>query len=207
MTKSSKPSLSTTSNKIARASLLLLLLFGISLLGEANAQYTPNNQVPQNAKPQMAASTPASIKQWFKSYDEIRRLAQMSPQERARADAMMSKGLSMIVPGEEKLATQELLNSLVQRYQTACDALKALPFLQATGDLHKGYFEYFNDARILFSDYLKVQSNIFAVDPSSGKPIASQLMSRKEDLEGLDARNKELDAKLRSQYLIPPYKY
>jgi hypothetical protein len=189
------------------ASILLVLFFGVSLLSEADAQYTPDNQAPQTVKPQMAASTPASIKQWFKSYDEIRRQAQMSPAERARADAMMSKGLSMIVPGEEKVATQELLNSLVRRYQTACDALKALPFLQATGDLHKGYFEYFNDARVLFSDYLKVQSNIFAVDPVSGKPIASQLMSRKEDLEGLDTRNKELDAKLRLQYLIPPYKY
>jgi len=163
-----------------------------------------NTYVP--AKPGKPTN-PESLKKWFQAYDSIRRQAQMSPHEKQKADSMMSQGLSVVIPGAQKAETQQLLSSLVNRYQTACGKLKNLPFYPETGDLHKGYYQYFNQAGNLFSDYLKVQDNLFAVDEQSGKPLASQLMARKEALETLDRRNKYIDSQVRSQVGIAPYEY
>ncbi|HEY9784081.1 MAG TPA: hypothetical protein V6D17_01680 [Candidatus Obscuribacterales bacterium] len=147
------------------------------------------------------------IQQWFQKYDQVRRQAQMNPAERQKADNLLSKGLSIIVPGEEKVVTQNLLNKLVLRYQTAAEQMKLLPLYGETERLHRGYYQYFCDAGKLFSDYLKVQNNLFAVDEATGKPLASTLMQRKQSLEMLDQGNKALDEQLRNQFGIPPYQY
>jgi len=157
--------------------------------------------------PPRKSTNPEALQKWFQAYDSIRRQAQMSPTEKQKADAMMSQGLSVVIPGAQKAESQQLLSTLVNRYQVACGKLKNLPFYPETGDLHKGYYQYFTQAGNLFADYLKVQDNLFAVDEQSGKPLASQLMARKEALEGLDQRNKYVDAQLRKQFGIPPYQY
>lgn len=149
----------------------------------------------------------ANIQQWFVSYDQVRRAAQMNPQERQKADGLLSKGLSIIVPGEEKVATQALLTKLVNKYQMATDQMKRLPLYPETEKLHRGYYQYFNEARKLFSDYLKVQTNLFVVDEQTGKPLAGGLMLRKQNLEMLDQNNKALDEQLRNQFGIAPYQY
>jgi hypothetical protein len=146
------------------------------------------------------------IRKWFQRYDVIRHEAQMTPTERQKADAMMSQGLSIIVPGEQKVESQQLLSSLVNRYHKASEELKALTFLPATSNLHRGYYQYFNDAGRLFSDYIKVQNNLLAVD-DQGTSLASTLMSRKESLTGLEQNNKAMDAQLRQTYGIAPYPY
>jgi hypothetical protein len=152
-------------------------------------------------------TSPDNLRNWFQAYDDIRRRAQMSPSEKQKADGMMSQGLSVVIPGAQKAETQQLLSSLVNRYQVAAGKLKNLPFYPETGDLHKGYFQYFTQAGGLFSDYLKVQGNLFAVDGQTGKPLASELMTRKEALESLDQRNKYIDTQVRNQLGIAPYQY
>jgi len=152
----------------------------------------------------------SNILEWFHRYDNVRRQAQMSPAEKARADGLMSKGmggLGAMLAGDEKMATQNLLTKLVGKYQTAAEQMKALPLFRETEQLHRGYYQYFSDARQLFSDYLRVQSNLFAMDETTGKPVAGLLMGRKQNLEQLDMNNKALDEQLRQQFNIPPYRY
>src|SRR5690606_26110109 len=115
---------------------------------------------PARARLPRPGATESQLKEWFERYDEIRRSAQMSPAERKQADELMSKGLSIIVPGEEKDVSQKLLNSLVARYASACEKMKGLPLYSETEKLHRGYYQYFLQAQQLFGDYLKVQNNL-----------------------------------------------
>jgi hypothetical protein len=146
------------------------------------------------------------VAQWFAKYDAIRRAAQMTPQERQRADNLMSKGLSIVVPGPEKAITGQLLVKLVNKNRFAADQMKGLPLYKETEQLHRGYYQYFATAQGLFADYLKVQGDILARD-NNGAMIAGGLMNRKQSLAALDENNKELDAQLRQQFNIPPYRY
>jgi hypothetical protein len=179
------------------------------------ADYSPNpNRIQRplsmdtgNAGNVGNATGAVEVQQWFDQYDAVRRQAQMTPEERRKADAMMSQGMNFMLGGPEKAASQQLLSKLVNRYQLACQQLIRLPRIPATEELHRGYYQYFFDAGHLFADYIKVQENLFAVDDSTGKPVAGQLMSRKQMLEALDERNKSLDSQLRQQYGISPYRY
>ncbi|HEY9715346.1 MAG TPA: hypothetical protein V6C72_17875, partial [Chroococcales cyanobacterium] len=124
-------------------SLALTLVIVQAALGTlaAQAQYTGSN-AGGTPEAQVQAGTPeAKIKDWFSKYDQVRRDAQMNPQERQRADNLMSKGLSIIVPGEEKTITQNLLSSLVARNGKAAEQLKLLPVYPETKALHLGYYK------------------------------------------------------------------
>jgi hypothetical protein len=147
------------------------------------------------------------IRSWFFQYDQIRHAAQMSPAERQQADHILGKGLALFMPGDDKIIAQRLLTDLVKRYDFACQQLGNLRVIPATEQLHRGYFRYFSDARCLFSDYLKLQADLLAVDPATGQPLASGLIDRKQGLEQLEQNNKALDRQLRLQYNIPPYQY
>jgi len=150
---------------------------------------------------------PALLKTWFARYDQVRRQAQMSPTQRRQADNMMSQGLSMFVPGDEKLAGQKLLTDLVNKYTVAINQLKQLPVYSETNQLHHGYYQYFTDARVLFSDYLKVQNEPFAKDPNTGERLIAQIVRRKASLAELEANVKNLDSSLRSRLGIKAYQY
>ncbi|MGD9680007.1 MAG: hypothetical protein AB7W16_02380 [Candidatus Obscuribacterales bacterium] len=186
--------------------------------GQPNGQLAPANQQSFQPPPNQAesqqesqqetrpATEPKLIAEWFGRYDQIRRQAQMNPQEKNRANELLSKGLSIIIPGQEKETTRKLLTSLVSRYQTASEQMKLLPLYHETEQLHRGYYQYFTSAGALFSDYLKVQGNILVPD-ASGNPLASTLMPRKQGLENLEQQVKALDGNLRARFGIPAYKY
>lgn len=160
------------------------------------------------AKGQVHAATPsAKIKEWFSQYDAIRRQAQMNPTERKKADALLSQGISIIIPGPEKLAAQQLLQKLVAANQQAANQLKQLSLYPETEKLHRGYYKYFTTASALFNDYLQLQDNLFAKDPKTGEPVADELTTRKQELADLDEANKRLDSELRSRFAIAPYRY
>ncbi|HEY9677207.1 MAG TPA: hypothetical protein V6C76_04335 [Drouetiella sp.] len=143
---------------------------------------------------------------WFAKYDAIRRGAQMTPQERQRADNLMSKGLSLVVPGPEKAITQQLLVKLINKNKLAADQMKMLQLYPETEQLHRGYYQYFSTASGLFSDYLRVQSDFMARD-ANGAMLAGGLMNRKQQLAALDENNKMLDGQIRQQFGIPAYRY
>lgn len=196
-----------------------LLLLSLQPITSAQAQ-TPHDiaNIPVSPVPSGPAGMPPAgmnrggpyILEWFERYDQVRRQAQMSPSEKLKADGLMSKGMSglgAMLAGDEKAATQNLLNKLVNKYQQAAEQMKQLHLYPETERLHRGYYQYFSDAKRLFSDYLRVQSNLFAMDEETGKPVAGLLMARKQNLETLDMNNKALDEQLRQQFNIPPYRY
>jgi hypothetical protein len=181
--------------------LVIVLSLSIGAIPQAQAQ---NGSVPKTG----AHATPiAQIKDWFTRYDAIRRQAQMNPQERARADAMLAKGLSMFMPGQDKQDSAALFQTLQSKNAQADTELKNLPLYPETEQLHRGYHQYFQDTSNLFGDYLRVQNNLMTTDPATGKPLMGELLNRKKYLEDLDANNKNLDAELRSRFKIPAYKY
>ncbi len=195
-----------------------LLLLSLALLLQCPVQSQPQyqNYQPQGGAPvggeqfsnaQRPATDPAMIKRWFASYDQVRRQAQMTPSERQQADGLMSRGLSMFVPGEEKLAGQKLLNSLVAKYSLAIDQMKQLPLFPETEQLHRGYYQYFSDARALFSDYLKVQNDPLAKDPNTGERLLGKVLQRKVALTELEGNVKNLDSELRNRLGLAPYRY
>ena len=149
----------------------------------------------------------AQIRDWFNKYDNVRRQSQMTPPERAKADAMLSKGLAIVMPGADKVESAALFQMLEQRDAEGAEQLKKMPLYLETEQLHRGYHKYFQDASSLFGDYLRVQNNLMTTDPTTGKPLMGQLIARKKNLEDLDMNNKQLDAELRNRFKIPPYKY
>lgn len=149
----------------------------------------------------------AQLRDWFNKYDAVRRQAQMNPVERAKADAMLAKGLAIVMPGPDKLESQGLFQMLQSRNAEAAEQLKRLPLYPETEQLHRGYHKYFQDASSLFGDYLRVQNNLMTPDPATGKPLMGQLIARKKALEDVDIANKELDAQLRDRFKIPAYRY
>jgi hypothetical protein len=159
--------------------------------------------VQANAK----SANKISVPEWFNRYDKIRYQAQMSPSERQKADVLLAGGASMLVPGDKKAASCDLLSKLVLRYKTAIISLNALPRNPETLQLHKGYYQYFLNAYQLFSDYLKVQDNLLAVDSNTGQPIATGLIQRKSNLESLERSVKDLDRNMRLQFGISSYPY
>jgi hypothetical protein len=166
-------------------------------------------QAQNNGAPAMGTrATPiAQIKDWFNKYDAIRRQAQMNPQERAKADAMLARGLSMFMPGQDKQQSAALFQTLQSKNAEADTELKNLPLYPETEQLHRGYHQYFKDTSDLFADYLRVQSNLMTTDPATGKPLMGGLLNRKKYLEDLDVNNKNLDANLRARFKIPAYRY
>jgi hypothetical protein len=180
--------------------LLLLGSISFGLVSPALAQY--DGQPAQGS----AATPLKDIQSWFKSYDAVRRQAQMTPQERAKADKVMSQGLAMFMPGEEKTEMQTFLRTLVSKNSAAAEQLKQLKLYPETQALHRGYYQYFTTASALFNDYIKVQDHPLSKDQSGGS-LAAGLVARKQNLEMLDQNNKALDAQLRQQFGIPPYKY
>jgi len=167
----------------------------------------PQQTIAQPMAAKGAATPGAQIQDWFAKYDAIRRKAQMNPKERQEADALLSKGLAIIMPGADKTESAALFQMLESRNGTAAEAMKQLPVYPETEQLHRGYYQYFADAHSLFGDYLRVQNNIMTPDPKTGKPLMGALLVRKQALEELDATNKTLDEQIRAKFNIAPYRY
>ena len=80
---------------------------------------------------------------------------------------------------------QQLLADLVNRYEIASQQMASLAIVPATEQLHRAYYQYFLDAKRLFSDYLKLQNDLLATDPNTGQPVASGLVERKRKFSRL----------------------
>ncbi|MBP9092959.1 hypothetical protein KBI23_18185 [bacterium] len=209
--------------KLVRAILLLICSSSLPLLAASaqnignqyqnhyqsgatgNPQFSGQMPSAANTSPNINRSSSQQLRQWFSSYDMVRKQAQMSPTEKDRADNLLSQGLSVFVPGPNKTQAQKLLTGLVEKYQVAIARMKAMPLYPETEKLHRGYYQYFSDAKTLFSDYLRVQDNLMVKD-ENGKGIMPQLMARKANLESLEMQIKQLDSELRGQFGIAPYR-
>jgi hypothetical protein len=186
------------------AAIMLTLSLGLATFAQAANQAAPPAAAAKGAKMSQVA-------EWFGKYNEIRHKAQMSPQEKEHSGRLMTAGIAASVfkgpdADADKAASQALLKKMVDRYTVAMAEMDALKPPAETKNLHLGYRQYFQNARALFSDYLKIQDNLFATD-KDGNSILGQLQQRKSALETLDAGNKDLDAKLRAKYSIAAYPY
>ncbi len=97
---------------------------------------------------------------------------------------------------------EPLLSKMISKYTDAVNEMEKLPILPETQELHEGYLHYFKNARQLFIDICEDQKKI----SSKSEQMLSQLIERKRDLEILDQKNKELDARLRKRYDVAPFK-
>ncbi len=195
---------------VKASALATSLLCSLAMMPAAFCQY--QNQLGAQSAAESAgqaintvSTNPTQLRQWFDRYEIVRKTAQMTPSERERADNLLSQGLSIFIAGPNKVQAQKLLTGLVSKYQIAINQMKSLPLYPETSKLHRGYYQYFTDAKALFSDYLLVQDDLMAKDPRTGKRVMPQLLERKSNLENLERQIKQLDAELRGQYGIPQY--
>lgn len=146
---------------------------------------TPATGAPSGTK------NKAAVTEWFKKYDQIRRDAEETSQERYQ-----TLFLGENKPDEKNAA---LAKDMVGKYTRAAAAMKQLPQVPETRELHKGYLSYFTSARQLFAEFLKAQKIV----PYTIK----HLVPSKNNLSNLDKANKKLDADLREIFGIPKHKH
>ncbi len=162
-----------------------LLLFQSHSAIFAQADFESNGQSSRLRK-----NNP-TVTDWFAKYDQIRRDAEMT-----MGDKLQARSLSSNKPSKKNA---ELASRMLKKYTIALSAMKELPSLPETKDLHEGYTDYFGEARELFSDFLDEQEKV---------PFSSQgLVAAKKKLEALDAKNKLLDKELRQKYNIAKHKH
>jgi len=138
------------------------------------------------------------VRDWFSQYDQIRRNAKMSFREKLQSRKMLALAMSpFLIPIE---GSEQLIKKMSSRYAEAIESLKNLPALPATEKLRVGYLKYFTEAKQLFIDTSKVPTD------DSRRSYLSELLERKKSLEDLDHDNKALDADLRKQFSIPPFR-
>jgi exonuclease VII large subunit len=194
-----------------KVALMAALLF---LLDGAACQLAHCDETQQRSSPVIAiakAEKADKVADWFQKYDSIRHEAQMSAQEKERSQTLLTQGLTASIfksaqADQDKAAASALLRRMVDRYRRASLQLAQVGEISETRKLQRGYAQYFRTAGDLFSDYLKVQNNLFATD-GNGNSIVGQMQQRKADLEALDAANKDLDARVRAKYHIAPYAF
>jgi len=138
------------------------------------------------------------VHRWFHDYDSIRKHAKMSLKEKMQSRHLLILAINPMALFSDE--TAPLLHKMIGKYSQAIEDLEKLPRLEQTAELQSGYLEYFSQARQLFIDICAAQEDA----PIQRHKLMPALIQRRRDLEGLDQKNKELDASLRRQYEIPP---
>jgi hypothetical protein len=185
--------------------LMAAIAGALSLLCISAADAQPGDSQAYKPLASSQVGDRGKVLKWFTQYDNIRRNAQMTPSERSQADGLLSKGMSILTPGQDKVAARALLTRLVDKYTRARAAMKQLPMIPETQKLHRGYYQYFTTAHDLFASYLTVQDNLFAQD-ENGQPVLAGLVERKQKLETLNSFIQDLDRQTRSQYGVAAYR-
>lgn len=147
------------------------------------------------------ASGSEDVRNWFEQYDSIRRNAEMSKSEKLESAHLLCKSFKPDPSSTDRSQARSIISRMVARYRTAVASISRLKPLPQTRALQQGYKRYFTGAYQLFNQYLKMQNSVANGDRSAAGP----LLERKNALEELDKRNKQLDKQLRKQYEIPEH--
>jgi hypothetical protein len=180
--------------------LLLCILFG-NPFPPSNAESAEGATSINSVSSPSTAQTTAQgddIRDWFSQYDQIRRNAKMSFKEKLQSRKMIAMAISPFLVSLE--GSEQLIKKMSSRYAEAIDSMKHLPAVPATEKLRIGYLKYFAEAKQLFIDSSKVPTD------DSRRRYVAELLERKKSLEELDHDNKALDADLRKQFSIPPFR-
>lgn len=73
------------------------------------------------------ASNSSSLQKWFCAYDDIRRSAKITPQEKRDGNVLMLRALAGNCAGAERDAAISLLRAMRQKYKEAGKQLRQLP--------------------------------------------------------------------------------
>jgi hypothetical protein len=162
-----------------------------------------NSAVPQRRTTSGQAPAPRlahlpqkqRVQQWFTHFDRIRREAQMSPAEKATAIRLWATSFVTTGPQDTSDAEQ-LLSSMVLRYEKAATELERLDRIPETRTLQQGYLTFFRKAHGNFKQYVTV------LNKQSTRHAIDQMQQGRKQLAVIDVRNKNLDRKIRRQYGI-----
>jgi hypothetical protein len=138
------------------------------------------------------------VHSWFHQYDRIRKHARMSLKEKFQSRHLLVLAFDPFAIFSSE--AEPLLNRMISKYNQAIEQMEELPSLPETTALQDGYLRYFKEAKQLFSYICAAQREPLAERHRS----LHKLIERKKQLEILDQGNKELDARLRKKYDIPP---
>jgi hypothetical protein len=144
-----------------------------------------------SSQKQESSEVNPAVKDWFAKYDQIRRDAEMTT-----GDKMQAMRLNADKPNKKNA---ELASKMLAKYTASHSAMKELPPIPETSELHERYTEYFCRARQLFSDFVDAQAKV---------PYPSESLSAaRKELEVFDKSNKILDKDLRTKYSISKHKH
>jgi small-conductance mechanosensitive channel len=141
------------------------------------------------------------VQAWFAQYDQIRREAEMSMQEKFQAHSLFSKIADEKRPLNVNEKSEEFAIKMMDRYAEAAKKVTDLPELAATAELQKGYEEFFSKSSRLFHHLLSAKKG--------NEKIATreEVQAKREELTSLDKKIKEMDAKLRTKFSIRAHRH
>lgn len=167
----------------------IFLLSSVTCVTPTYAQSgsSPNTEIAQANQ---------TVVEWFEKYDAIRRNAEMSAGDKLKHGNALKKALKS---GDKISAgTKTFVEKMRAKYEAAAAAIKQLPEIPETKELQEGYIQYFTDMEHSFAE-ITTQD----VTPASSQTKAET----KANLEKLSAKNKALDASLRTKYGIEKHKH
>jgi hypothetical protein len=137
---------------------------------------------------------------WFKQYDQIRRDAEMTLQEKFQVHSLFAK------LGDDKKSSSEksedLAKRMMDRYAEAAKKIHDLPELAATAELKKGYEEFFTRSSQLFQDYMSTNKK-----GNEKNVTKEEVGAKKEELTAFDKKIKSIDAGLRTKYGVRAHRH
>jgi len=162
--------------------------------GAAVAEGAEGTAAPSDSREQVQA--------WFAQYDQIRREAEMSMQEKFQAHSLFSKIAYEKGPLSVNEKSEEFAKKMMDRYAEAAKKVTDLPKLAATAELQKGYEEFFSKTSHLFHYLLPAKKK-------GNEKIATreEVQAKREELPSLDKKIKEMDAKLRTKFSIRAHRH
>ncbi len=156
--------------------------------------FASTNVVPSLAETtiQQSEKQNQTVIDWFKTYDQIRRDAEMPFREKLKYGSGLKKALKS--GGKLSDSHKAFIQKMVSKYATASAAMKTLGSVPETKELQEGYLEYFIEMERTFADCLK--SEELTETQLNDKAAA------KEKLETLNQKIRKIDSTLRKQYDI-----
>lgn len=170
----------------------------------AAANSTASSKVHAESSAAPAAYTPEKeqVQAWFSQYDQIRREAEMTMQQKFQAHSLFSKVAEGKKDALQNEKSEEFAQTMMDTYAGAASKIRNLPELAATVELQHGYEDFFMRSSKLFKNFISAKKK-------GNEKIASkeEVQAKREELITLDKKIKALDAKLRLKFGVKAHKH
>lgn len=177
------------------------VIAALGLFGSHNLSANAEAQSTSETKKEASGASNEPVKAWFAKYDQIRRDAEMTMNEKLQARSVLTKGLDPASSEEHKEKSKKFAETMSARFGKAAEQLKQLPSDAATEKLQDGYTHFFGQLETIYSE-------VANGDKATGKPVGrAELKQKKDRLTAEDKQIKELDRELREKYSIAAHKH